>query len=162
MGGRLNKLVALNFNSISVFWNGKDTTGRLTRRYTARATPLPKSIGSPAPFFLEIQNRTGIRQPNAPTPQDVLVGQDRVGPSSKIWASRNNRNLFPKFSVFTAWSRIGVMVRGLSDMRPRTFGGFFYSAPQDLWGWGSFARAFLHGRLSIFPGTFVRGTKNPS
>ena len=61
----------------------------LTRRYTARATPLPKSIGSPAPFFLEIQNRTGIRQPNAPTPQDVLVGQDRVGPSSKIWASRN-------------------------------------------------------------------------
>ena len=24
---------------------------------------------------------------------------------------------------FTAWSRMDVMVRGLSDMRPRTFGG---------------------------------------
>ena len=34
-----------------------------------------------------------IRQPNAPAPQDVLVGQDRVGPSSKIWASRNNSGL---------------------------------------------------------------------
>ena len=36
-------------------------------------------------FFLEIQIRIGIRQPNAPAPQDVLVGQDRVGPSIKIW-----------------------------------------------------------------------------
>ena len=41
-------------------------------------------LATAALFFLEIQNRTGIRQPNAPALQGVLVGQDRVGPSIKI------------------------------------------------------------------------------
>ena len=44
-------------------------------------------------FFLEIQIRIGIRQPNAPAPQDVLVGPDRVSPSIKILASRSNSGL---------------------------------------------------------------------
>ena len=34
-----------------------------------------------------------LHDPNAPAPQEFLVGQDRVGPSSKIWASRNNSGL---------------------------------------------------------------------
>ena len=49
-------------------------------------------------FFLEIQIRIGIRQPNAPAPPDVLGGPDRVSPSImspsiKILASRSNSGL---------------------------------------------------------------------
>ena len=74
-GAGVLRLVGKIFDAVTERKNQlTDLTREDKRRYTARATPLPKSIGSPAPFFLEIQNRTGICQPNAPTPQDVLAG----------------------------------------------------------------------------------------
>ena len=54
-----------------------------------RAPIPPESSGSPAQYLARSEGRAGVRQPSAPTPQEILVGKwkDRTGPNCKLFTS---------------------------------------------------------------------------
>ena len=55
-----------------------------------RAPIPPESSGSPAQYLARSEGRAGVRQPSAPTPQEILVGKrkDRTGPNCKIFTKQ--------------------------------------------------------------------------